>query len=68
MDEKQIENAVVGLAGLIPGPWGIIATLIAKEGVPFVDHLIANGKNNVPATPETYAELRKKARTPMEEL
>ncbi len=46
------------------GPWGAIAGLALTFGLPFVDQLIANAKNNTVPTPEEWANLRAKIATP----
>lgn len=50
------------------GPWGALAGLALTFGVPFVEQIISNSKNNTPVTPEAWAALKAKIQTPYEAL
>lgn len=51
-----------------PLSWSVIASLVLKFGVPFVDQLITNIQNNTTPTPEAWASLKAKIDTPFEVL
>jgi len=68
VNADEIGKTAAAITSLIPGPWGILATLVASEGIPFVDHLIQNSKNNTPVTPDAWLDLRAKAKTPFQDL
>lgn len=55
-----------GLASL--GPWGLIAGVALKFGVPFVTGLLVNAKDKAPVTLETWGALAAKIETPGEVL
>ena len=48
--------------------WEVIASLIFRYGVPFVEHLIQNSKNNTVVSLESWAALTAKIQTPGYEL
>jgi hypothetical protein len=48
--------------------WSVIATLIAKYGIPFVDQLIQNLQKQTPPTLEEWTALKAKVETPFDEL
>lgn len=51
-----------------PITWSVVAQLVLRYGVPFVDQLITNIKNQAPVTPEEWTALRAKIATPFEAL
>jgi len=48
--------------------WITIATLVAKYGIPFVEHLIDNVQNNKPVTVAEWASLKAKLEVTGEQL
>lgn len=50
------------------GPWGAVAALAYKFGVPFVSHLIENARTHVDPTPDEWAKLAAKVEIPGEVL
>ncbi len=51
-----------------PVTWSVIASLVLKYGVPFVDQLIQNLKNNNPVTLDEWNALKAKIDTPFDVL
>lgn len=48
--------------------WAVIATLIARYGIPFVDQLIQNLQKQTPPTLEEWAQLKTKIDTSFDSL
>lgn len=51
-----------------PLSWSIVATLIAKYGLPFVEQLVLNISTNQPVSPENWNALIAKINTPFNDL
>jgi hypothetical protein len=51
-----------------PISWSVVAGLVLKYGIPFVDQLIRNIQNDKPVTSEEWAALKVKIDTPFDEL
>lgn len=51
-----------------PISWSVLATLIAKYGIPFVDQLITNMQKQTPPTLDEWAALKTKIDTPFDDL
>lgn len=69
MSESKIDvtdAAAGGLAAL--GPWGLIAGVALKFGVPFVTGLLVNAQDKKPVNLETWGELAERIETPGEGL
>lgn len=51
-----------------PITWSVIAGLVAKYGVPFVEQLLTNITNKAPVTAAEWNTLTAKIQTPFDQL
>jgi hypothetical protein len=62
-----IPDPVIGLLATF-GPWGLIASVALKYGLPFAEKLIGNIQNNKPVTLDEWNALKAKAALTYDQL